>query len=71
MSKIEVEDTVQEIKQGIIKLIQKYQDIIAKNDKIIEEQKSQIKDQENIIKELRAQLYEKSKTTTVKKWPLW
>jgi flagellin-specific chaperone FliS len=72
MSKIELENTVQEIKEGIIKAIQKYQDIIAENQETIEQQKSQIKDQENIIKELRVQLNEKSKTTTTaKKWPLW
>ena len=76
----ELQNTVQEIKESIVKAIQKYQDIITENQEtivnltdVIEEQKSQIKDQENIIKELRTQLYDKQTTTTtkIKNWLSW
>jgi predicted nucleic acid-binding Zn-ribbon protein len=76
----ELQNTVQEIKESIVKAIQKYQDIITENQEtivnltdVIEEQKGQIKAQENIIKELRAQLYDKPTTTTtkIKNWLSW
>jgi len=76
----ELQNTVQEIKESIVKAIQKYQDIITENQETIvnltdriEEQKGQIKAQENIIKELRAQLYDKTTTTTtkIKNWLSW
>jgi chromosome segregation ATPase len=79
MSTTELQNTVQDIKESIVKAIQKYQDIIAENQEtivnltdVIEEQKGQIKAQENIIKELRAQLYDKpTTTTTIKNWLSW
>jgi len=80
MSTNELQNTVQDIKESIVKAIQKYQDIIAENQEtivnltdVIEEQKGQIKAQENIIKELRAQLYDKPTTTTtkIKNWLTW
>jgi len=76
----ELQNTVQDIKESIVKAIQKYQDMIAENQEtivnltdVIEEQKGQIKAQENIIKELRAQLYDKPTTTTtkIKNWLSW
>jgi len=76
----ELQNTVQEIKESIVKAIQKYQDIITENQEtivnltdVIEEQKGQIKAQEKIIKELRTQLYDKQTTTTtkIKNWLSW
>ena len=74
----ELQKTVQEIKESILKAIQKYQDIITENQEtivnltdVIEEQKCQIKAQEKIIKELRTQLYDKPTTTKIKNWLSW